>query len=717
MKTPAFIPIVLLMLHTSSLAQQHIQGRITDRRGAPIPGANVHFEGSYDGATSDAGGHFVFETSLTGIQVLTISHIGYAVKNMSLELPNGAEIPAIVLQESVRQLEGVVITAGTMQASTDSKNAVLRPLDIAMTAGATADITGALNTLPGTQRVGEDGRLFVRGGTPDETKVFIDGLLVNAPYNSSLPNLPTRNRFSPFMFKGTTFSTGGYSAEYGQALSSVLLLSTKDIPPQSQTDISLMTVGLGLAHTEAGEKSSLTLEGSYTNLWPYFAVMPQEVDWSLAPQGWGISAMYRLKVRRNGLWKTYIHNSSDRMHTGPDQPGWVDASTYLRNDFVQINSSYSEVLNEKLSIYAGAALNSSRDQIRLDTLSIKQQRIGGHIKVGLDYQLNDRFAFKAGQELLPDTYQQEVEDQPMPGQHWHDLLSATFAEAELSFSGRLLLRTGVRMEYSTLNRGLNAAPRLSASYKTGSFSQISAAWGIFYQQPVASLLGLSPMPRFERARHALVNYQWNKSKRLFRAELYHKEYGALFRLLPSASGRFRAEHSGHGFARGFEFFWRDRMSLKNTDYWVSYSFVDSRRLHVDFPQAATPGYVSAHNFSIVIKHFISPLKTQAGLTYSFASGRPYTDPNRSGFMNAQTPAYHDLSANFAYLIRPHIILYLSGSNLPGFDNVFGYRFSPAADADGHFAGEPVGPPAPRFLFAGLFITLSTDRKSNQLDNL
>lgn len=72
--------------------------------------------------------------------------------------------------------------------------------------------------------VSEDGRLFVRGGQAGETQVFIDGLRVFQPFNATANNIPTRGRFSPFLFKGITFSTGGYSAEYGQALSSVLLL-------------------------------------------------------------------------------------------------------------------------------------------------------------------------------------------------------------------------------------------------------------------------------------------------------------------------------------------------------------------------------------------------------------------------------------------------------------------------------------------------------------
>ena len=132
----------------------------------------------------------------------------------------------------------------------------MKPLDIVTTAGAAGDFVAALQTLPGTTTVNEDGRLFVRGGDATETQVFIDGLRVFQPFNATANNIPTRGRFSPFLFKGITFSTGGYSAEYGQALSGVLLLNTTDLPDQEKTDISIMSVGGGVGHTKIwGDKS------------------------------------------------------------------------------------------------------------------------------------------------------------------------------------------------------------------------------------------------------------------------------------------------------------------------------------------------------------------------------------------------------------------------------------------------------------------------------
>src|SRR5690349_14664934 len=168
-------------------------------------------------------------------------------------------------------------------AGDQSRRTIFRPLDIATTAGATADIAGALNTLPGTQKVGESGQLFVRGGDGRETRTFIDGMVVFDPYRASAPNTPSRGRFLPFMFSGTSFSTGGYSAEYGQALSSALVLDSRDKSEVSRTDIGLLSVGGDVAHTQVWNRGSATGKIQYTNISPYTSLIRQRVDWITPP--------------------------------------------------------------------------------------------------------------------------------------------------------------------------------------------------------------------------------------------------------------------------------------------------------------------------------------------------------------------------------------------------------------------------------------------------
>jgi hypothetical protein len=119
----------------------------------------------------------------------------------------------------------------------------------------------------------------------------------------------------------------------------------------------------------------------------------------------------------------------------------------------------------------------------------------------------------------------------------------------------------------------------------------------------------------------------------------------------------------------------------------------------------------------VYKHFVQAIKSQLGFTYSYASPRPYNNPNEDSFNGSRTPSYQDLSANVSWLVKPWIIVYASCTNLLGRDNIFGYQYSLAPGPGGEYTGRPVRQPAPRFAFLAVFITLSKNKTVNQLPNL
>ncbi|HDP55031.1 MAG TPA: hypothetical protein ENN24_05035 [Bacteroidetes bacterium] len=124
-------------------------------------------------------------------------------------------------------------------------------------------------------------------------------------YSFSVPDLPSRGRFSPFLFSGTTFSTGGYSAEYGQALSSALILNTNTFPQQTQTDVSIMSIGGGVSQTIKGDKTSASIGVNYTNLTPYYQLAPSKVNMNQYSESLGASFIFRQKVFENGILKAF----------------------------------------------------------------------------------------------------------------------------------------------------------------------------------------------------------------------------------------------------------------------------------------------------------------------------------------------------------------------------------------------------------------------------
>ena len=691
-------------------AQTTLTGLVKDSKtGEAVIGANIFVKGTYDGASTDIDGSFFFNTYKKDTAIILISYLGYETQEITQLLHSDTLDMEVQLVAQISELDMVVITAGAFEASDEKKAVILRPLDIAMTAGATADIAGALNTLPGTQTVGEEGRLFVRGGDAYETRTFIDGLLVQKPYSSSVPDLPARGRFSPFLFKGTMFSTGGYSAEYGRALSSALVLETQGLANESLTSISLMSVGGGLGHTKRWDKSSLSISADYTNLMPYISLVPQNIEWEKPVSSYSGQAVFRQEVGTDGMLKAQASvQSSGMTMLYPDMNQVEDLLPLsLDNDNYYANASYSELLNEKWSMDAGLAYGYDKEDIIQDfELHRTVDLLQGRLKT--TYYPNDQITVKMGAEWMREQFDESYrpDDDTSFETNLKSNYSAAFAEAEAYLNPKLAIRLGVRGEYFGLLKKWDATPRLSVAYKSGTFSQFSLAFGQFYQQPEFDALRYGLPEKPEKATHYILNYQFTRKKRVFRAEAYYKQYNDL--MTYEADQPWLLDNSGEGYAKGLDLFYRDQELIRNGDFWLSYSLLDTKREYRDFPELAAPTFASKHNFSAVYKHWLGKINTSIGLTYSYASPRAYNDPNTDLFNDGKTASYQDLSFNASYLTNlfgQFTVLYCSVTNLPGFEQSFGYRYSTTPDEDGLYTASQIEPPAKRFFFVGLFISI------------
>jgi len=712
--------LFFLFISFTSVAQSTISGRVTDRAGKPIVGANVYLKDSYAGANTNEDGEFSFTTALDGEQILVVSFIAFESLELKSKVSEMNQLE-IRLRADVNQLDAVVLNAGSFSAGDQSRASVLKPLDVVTTAGVAGDFIAALQTLPGTQTVGEDGRLFVRGGTAQETQIFIDGLRVFQPYTATAQNLPARGRYSPFLFDGISFSTGGYSAEYGQALSSVLTLATIDEPDQDQTDISIMTVGAGLGHTKKWDSSSVSINATYINLAPYQELIPNNPDFEFKKPLENLSGEAVFRKRTNkGLFKLYT--ALDRTNFEIFQP---DESLTGRNlvDLTNLNlyanTSYEGNLGKGWKISPGLSFSRANNDIFIDEVTVKNRENAAHLKFKTTKRYHNRLKFHAGLEYFYTDFEENYigGSQVFPASYTNNIL-AGFIESDLIFSKKFALKAGLRSSYLKLNDQIEFSPRLAAAYKLTDNQQISMAYGNYHQQPEANYLKYSKSLQPERAQHFILNYQYFKEGYLFRSEAYYKNYTDLVKF-DTASPEFNSFYSnmGEGYARGLDLFFRDDETINRLEYWLSYSFINTERNYKNYPVSATPDFVATHAASLVTKYWIEDWKSQLGFSYNFSSGRPFENPNTTGFLNERTKNYNNLSFNWAYLISQQKILYFSISNIMGSNNVFGYQYSNAPDTSGNFVSRPIQQAADRFIFVGFFWTISADKNKNQLDNL
>jgi hypothetical protein len=702
--------LILLFASGVSFSQTTIRGTVVSKKGIPIPGVNIFIENTYQGASSDSEGVFSFTSSETGIKNLIASSIGYKSWQKEINISEDIKIQ-IELQESVNTLDAVTITAGSFTADDEGRASVMKPLDVYTTPSANGDIMAAIRTMPGTQAAADDGRLLVRGGDSYETATYVDGLIASKPYYSKTPDIATRGRFAPSLFSGVQFNTGGYSAEYGQALSSVLVLQSNDLAEQDVTGISLMSIGAEANNTQRWNKSSLTLSGSYMNLAPYNKLFNNTIDWEKPVEAANGSVIYRYKPSSTGILKAYI--TTDYGDLAYNVPTKSNGETMLISNTgttVYSNLSYRDCFSEKSCYRVGVSSTFQNNMIGLDADDIDTKEFNIETRFALIHDISEGVKLTWGANETFNKYKQDyVESEETTYlSEFNDHLIGAFIEPEIKFSKNLAIRPGLRSEYSTAIQKWNIAPRFAIAFKTGENSQLSGAWGLYHQTPQADYLKITSNLDFEKATHYILSYQFGSvSKRLFRAEAYHKTYNDLITYEAGEKGLpTNLQNNGDGYARGFDIFWRDQKSIKGFDYWVTYSYIDTKRKYKYYPEKATPYFISDHTFSVVGKYWVNKINTQFGASYTAASGRPYNNPNTSAFNSERTKVYTDLSLNLShifYIGNQYSVLYCSVNNVLGNDNALSYRPTGIADNDGNYSLIPVKRNLKRMVFVGLFL--------------
>jgi hypothetical protein len=746
------LTIVLLCSFLACHAQVKISGRITDNKGRPLAGVSIQLKDTYDGATSDSTGNYSFYTEEKGPKELEASITGYNAVNQKVTIESAPLVLYISLKEQITELKAVVISAGTFEASDKAKGAVLNSIDIVTTPSANGDVTSALKSLPGTQQVGESEGLFVRGGTATESKIYIDGTLVNNFFYSSTPGIATRGRFNPFLFKGTVFSTGGYSALYGQALSSALVLESIDLPERSEADLSISVVGIGggFQKLSKDKKSSWGVSFNYTNLWLAFNVIKQKQDFFKVPVANQGDANFRFRTKTGGMVKYYgyISENTTAFRTNDIDSLGIKNAFSLSNINTYQNLSWKDRVGKGWRINTGISFSTNKDDISNETQDANNQK--------LLITTPDFFAFKNFDLVTNGTYAQArlVLEKKLGGlnalrfgadyfysnersaytlyngtrfsEKIKDNLVAAFAETDVYLTNNLAAKLGARIEHSQIVNRWNVAPRVSLAYKTGTNSQASFAYGIFYQNPERRLLPAAAGLNYAKASHYILQYINQTKDYTFRTELFYKNYDNLFKTGFDNNGReIAASNNGFGDAKGAELFWRDKKTIKNVDYWFSYSYLDTKRDFLNFPKAIQPSFAASHTASFVFKRFVLPWKTGFNFSYNFATGRPYYriafDDNQGKYLitdHGKTINYNSMSFSINYLpnlgkqnAKTFAVFVLGVTNVLGQNQVFTYNYS----NDGS-RKEAVTPPSRRFVFIGCFLSFGTDRSQEAINN-
>ncbi|HEY6977696.1 MAG TPA: TonB-dependent receptor [Chitinophagaceae bacterium] len=731
--------ILIGMLMTISVLHLHAQtvvsGKVVNKKKEPIAAASVRVKEFNIGMNADSLGNFSLNIPEKGKRTLQISSVGYGTKEMQINIGDSALHLEIVLRDEAKPLADVVVSAGSFEASDKAKGASLTPMDAVTVAGNGGDISNAMRSLPGAQQIGEKEGLFVRGGTSEEAKQFVDGVLLKNPNYSSVPGIPQPARLNPFLFKGILFNTGGYSALYGEALSSALILESMDLPDKSSAGLHIfpMSVGAGFQKLAANNKSSYGVNTNYGTYALYNKVVDQKPDFFHDPEYIETDANFRIKTSKTGILKFYTNYGYD--HTGMQNPD-IDSSNLLSSYEVQgrnfyANLSYRELLSKNWKIDAAAAYNYYKGDVTNQLLTADKEQVflPFYPYNEKNYSENTRSDFAQGRAVLSRMFQHN-QTLRFGAEYFYykddykyndtltklnDNLVAAFAETDIRINKYIAARIGARAEHSSLLQQSTLVPRISVAYKFNDGGQINLAYGMFYQKPEIIYLSQNRNLDFTEATHYIINYQKKAGNRLFRIEAYYKKYKDLITTEPTV------KNNGDGYAKGIELFWRDKKTFKDFDYWVTYTYLDTKRKFLDYPYSMEPTFATPHTASIAIKRFFPDINLSANMSYSLATGRPYYDirADEAGknavYDKGITNWYNAMNLSLAYLFsmfkkwrnKDFSGIGFGINNVFGTKQIFGYDYN----YDGRHK-TPITQPATRSYYIGIFMSFGIDRRND-----
>ncbi len=233
--TQSFLLLLLFFIIGTShslLAQEAIiRGFVYESRtGEPVIFSNVYLEGSTYGASTDINGYFSITRIADGHYTLLVTFLGFDTIRESLTVKKGDVLNRKYnLVESAISLGTVNVTAERMEAVTETKTSVInltpKTLKKIPSIGGQSDLAQYLQVLPGVIFTGDQGgQLYIRGGAPIQNKVLLDGMIVYNPFHS----IGLFSVFDTDIIRNAEVFTGGFSADYGGRISSVMDITTRD---------------------------------------------------------------------------------------------------------------------------------------------------------------------------------------------------------------------------------------------------------------------------------------------------------------------------------------------------------------------------------------------------------------------------------------------------------------------------------------------------------
>lgn len=674
-----------------------IRGIVLGSGGSPIEGANVFILETLEGVLTGADGRFHL-TSSASAATLVARRLGFVPFTFKIPELRPDSI-VITLERAAPLLAPMTILAGRYAAN-EERTATLTPLEVVTTPGTAANVNRALQTLPGIQQVDEGTGLFVHGGDSYETKVFLNEASMLNPLDIQSPNGTFMGSVDPFLLDGIVFSSGGFGARFGNALSAAVNLRTQGRPPKRALSASAGLAGLSLSIAEpVSKRVGLRTAANLFDLRPLIAVNGSSQEYDPAPRGHDLSASMIVSSAKAGELTLFGIRKTNRLGVGVDDPSYSGTFALSSTSDLLAATWRAEFGRVFTTLTASGGTVDKDEQYGTFKLStrLRQQQLFTQV----EWVARERVTLRSGAEVerVRAEFEGSVPNSATdvaPGSRIRKLgsdalglRSGFFAESDMRIGERLRLVTGARTDASDLTHERTVDPRISAAIRTLGSATLTGAWGVYHEIPDALLfdpvLGDTTLGSM-RAVHSIVGLQAGDNSEMVRVELYNKRYSNLTR----QTRDYTVATNGEGSARGADLFVKGTAPL-GIRARLTYSYVRSRRSDPNSGTMANAPFDVPHTVTLVLQKSIA--NWQAGAAYRYSSGRPFTPVTGASYSSNEQrwiPSYGDpLSERLPTLVRLDLslsnlrqiapgwtaVLYASVNNALGRHNVYSYTYS------------------------------------------
>lgn len=719
-----FINTLLLILLSSSFAQQ-IEGYISDSETEKaIPHANIVIVGSKIGAAADNKGFYRIEVPAPGSYSLKVSCIGYKSRIMgpiTLEYLETLQLD-FVLDAQAIPTQNVEIEADKIEKQDHFQIQKLgiqeiNPRKIHTVAGALDDVTRTVQLFGSAAPAGDYTSYYaVRGGSPDQNVIMLDGIVLPNPYKLRLVMGGGISIFNPLTTQDVQLVVDNFEAQHGNFISSVMGVESregrKDRFGGGGVSVNVLSASL------LGEGPLPYINGSWivSARRTYFDLIADRFapDQSTFPFSWDIDSKLTWYISDDQ--KLTLKTISNREGTRLDSDIEYDMlfKEKANTDFVTLGYEYKPnnrlIEKVKMAFYDETFTYDLKEnhetwmrhvgtyESRIKCLSFKEDfeyRIsprhwlsrGTHISATrsiMDFDANVKGHAFARRQLPPVMSFSETSG------HLSTYLDYTFRPVR-----PLSVRLGGRLDYSSLIEKGDFSPRISTQIQLPGRTQIQLFYGHCYQYPnVLSIfsrdwpinLGLNlPDIHAEKAQHYTLGIQKKWTDDLVsRMEIYYKDIDRL--LLPIDFYTFQNTNDGIGYSKGIEFVIQ-KMKHPHSRFsgMLSYAYGESQYRFANSTLWVPFNFDLRHAASAMLDITVTD-RINLNCVGRWTTGYPYND--LIGYMNAdfigsrmlretknenRFPNYArlDFRINYTSQLGPGMmILYLDLTNILNNDNMY-----------------------------------------------